>query len=65
MHACIYIYLNTCHSLKLCEPKPRINIFKFSFHCRVVKLWNKLPNYVCTAVSLSIFKHLLVDDFCV
>ena len=53
------------HSLKLYEPKPRINIFKFSFQCRVVKLWNNLPNHVCTAVSLSLFKHLLVDDFCV
>ena len=53
------------HSLKLYELKSCINIFKFSFQYRVVKLWNKLPNYVCIAMFLSVFKYLLIDDFCV
>ena len=53
------------HFHKLYKPKPFINILKFSFQCRIVNLWNKLPNHVCTAVSLSMFKHLLFDNFCV
>ena len=54
-----------CYSLKLCEPKLRIDIFKFSLQCRIVKLWNKLPKHVCTAVFSSMCRRTLVDDFCV
>ena len=62
LHSSVFVssIVTRGHFLKLYEPKPRINIFKFSFQCRIVKLWNKLSN--CIAVFLSIFKHILVDD---
>jgi hypothetical protein len=53
------------NSLKLIQPKPRTDTLKFAYHCRVVKCWNNLPDNVCTASSLLMFKKLLTDDMCV
>ena len=67
MHTCMHTYIHTYtyihtnihtyivtrgHFLKLYEPKPRINIFKFTFSTALS--WNKLPNYVCIDVSLCL-----------
>jgi hypothetical protein len=53
------------NSLKLHPPKPRTDMLKYAFHCRVVKYWNCLPNHVCTAASVTAFKNLLTNDMCV
>ena len=53
------------HTMKLYQPKPRIDMFKFASSNRVVKLWNSLPGHVCLAVSLSSFKLLLLDNMCI
>ena len=53
------------HSDKFYEPKPHINIFKFSFQSHVVKLWYTLPNHVCYCCVPIMFKHLLTINFCV
>ena len=42
------------HSLTFYESKPYINKFKFSSQYRVVKLRNKLPNYVCIALFIYV-----------
>jgi len=53
------------HSLKLHQPKPRTDMLKYAFQCRVVQCWTCLPHNVCSAVSLSSFKCLLTDAMCV
>ena len=47
------------HSYKLYAPKPRTDILKFSFICRVVKCWNQLPSTICSAKSLAMVKSKL------
>lgn len=44
------------HAYKLFMPKPRTDMLKFSYPCRVVKCWNALPAAVCESKSLSVFK---------
>jgi hypothetical protein len=53
------------NTLKLNQPKPRTDMLKYAFYCRVVKYWNNLPDNICTALSLSSFKNLLTDAMCV
>ena len=40
----------------------RHDIRKFSFTCRIVNIWNSLPNYVIDANTVDIFKSRL-DKF--
>ena len=45
------------HGYKLFKPRVRTDIGKFSFSCRVVDLWNALPDEVVDAVSINSFKN--------
>ena len=56
------------HSLKLNVGFAGTNCRKFSFVCRVILIWNGLPEYVVLADSVSNFKKLLenvnINNFC-
>ena len=47
------------NSFKLLVERCKCDVRKFSFCNRVVKVWNSLPDYVVTSVSLNIFKNNL------
>ena len=44
------------HVIKLFLPKPRYDMLKNSFVYRVIKVRNALPQTVCEAGTLSMFK---------
>ena len=50
------------HSKKLKVQSARLDIRKYSFSVRVVKLWNKLSNDTVCSESLTAFKRLLDKD---
>ena len=52
------------HSLRLKHPRPRLDLYKYSFACRVVGPWNELPSELVHADSLNIFKNLLDKHWC-
>jgi len=47
---------------KLVKESNRIDIRKYSFTCRIVNIWNSLPNYVVDVHSVDLFKTRL-DKF--
>ena len=47
------------HSLKLNHRRARLDICKFSFTHRVVKVWNSLPESVVTSPNIGTFKRRL------
>jgi hypothetical protein len=47
------------HELKLYHRRSRLDIRKFSFSQRVVKVWNKLPQHVIEAPTVNSFKNRL------
>ena len=50
------------HSLKLHKQYARLDVRKHFFSCRVVDLWNSLPEHVISATSVNSFKNRL-DKF--
>jgi len=60
----IYMILSLTrrNKLKLFKHSFRHDIRKFSFTCRIVNIWNSLPNYVIDANTVDIFKTRL-DKF--
>ena len=36
--------------------------FKFSFFCRTIKDWNKLPEHITNSTSTEIFRERLTHD---
>ena len=52
------------HPLQFYLPKPRSDLLKFSFCYRTVKLWNNLPENICKAPSIAMFKNLLLTHLC-
>ena len=44
---------------KLLKESTRIDIRKYSFTCRIVNIWNSLPNYVVDVHSVDLFKTRL------
>ena len=49
------------HSYKLLTKRTKYDLRKYSFSCRVVRLWNSLPEEVVTACSVNSFKNKLDD----
>jgi len=50
------------NDLKLSKLRCKLDVRKYSFCCRVVDLWNSLPNSVVLSSSLNSFKNNL-DKF--
>ena len=44
------------NQLKLLHTRSNLDIRKYSFSCRVVSMWNLLPDYVILSGSLDLFK---------
>ena len=51
------------NSFKLKVDRSNYDVRKFSFCNRVVKIWNSLPDYVVTSVSVNTFKNSLDKYF--
>ncbi len=51
------------HSLKLKKERPRLDLRKFTFSQRVVRMWNDLPADIVTAPTANTFKKLLEAHF--
>ena len=47
------------NNLKLTHSRSRLDVRKYSFSCRIVSLWNKLPNWVVTCENINSFKNNL------
>ena len=47
------------HPYRITVPLAKNNVFKNSFSCRIVPIWNALPNPVVLAPSVFAFKRLL------
>ena len=50
------------HSRKLKVQSSRLDVRKFSFSNRVIKLWNKLSDDTVCSIDLDTFKRLLDKD---
>ena len=50
------------HSLKLYKKSSRLELRKHSFSQRIVDHWNKLPDDVVSAATISTFKRRLYLD---
>ena len=50
-------------SYKLLTRRSKYDLRKYSFSCRIVKLWNSLPDDVVTACSVNSFKNKLDDHW--
>ncbi len=51
------------YSLKLKKERPRLDLRKFTFTQRVVRMWNDLPDVIVTAPTAKVFKKLLEAQF--
>ena len=47
------------HSLKLSTQPSRVDVWKYSFAVKVVRLWNSVPEHVVTAPSVQAFESRL------
>ena len=47
------------HAWKLQKPKPRTDMLKYDYFCRVINYWNALPKHVVETKSLPVFKQRL------
>ena len=50
------------NSRKLFKPRSRMNMRKYSFPCRIIDMWNSLPEWVVNQTSVAAFEKQL-DKF--